>query len=235
MTRPRSSALTSARASKLGALLLAALFAVPAGAESVAKPAPVGIAPPQRLELAPLSGRIAVIDVQRILQESLAARSVQKQLETQRAKFQAEISSREKELNDADNELKELRNTSKDGEAVSEKEQQLRQRFMEMERDVQTKRHALDEGFTKSMGVVRDNLLGVVDGLAKAKGLQAVLLKQQALWFEPSLDITDEVLTRLNAKVVDVPVKIDLSGTAATPTPDKIPDKAADKPVQPKP
>ncbi len=222
MTRRKNSASISARVSK-AATLLAVLLALPAWAEpaETGKAAPVGIAPPQRLEAAPSNGRIAVIDVQRILQESRAARSVQKQLETQRAKFQAEISGREKELNDADNELKELRNTNKDGDAVTEKEQQLRQRFMEMERDVQTKRHALDEGFTKSMGVVRDNLLGVVDSLAQAKGLQAVLLKQQALWYEPTLDITDEVLTRLNAKITDVPVKIDLSGAAVAPTPEK--------------
>lgn len=166
--------------------------------------------------------RLAVIDVQRVLQESLAARSVQKQLETQRAKFQNEISGREKQLNDADNELKELRNTG-NGDALAEREQQLRQKFMEMERDVQTKRHALDEGFSAAMGVVRDNLLAVVERLAHERGIQAVLLKQQALWYDSTLDMTDDVLQKLNVQLVDVPVKMD-----APPVADKSVHEAED-------
>jgi outer membrane protein len=177
-----------------------------------------------------LDKRLAVIDVQRVLQESLAARSVQKQLETQRAKFQNEISGREKQLNDADNELKELRNTG-NGDALAEREQQLRQKFMEMERDVQTKRHALDEGFSAAMGVVRNNLLEVVERLARGRGIQAVLLKQQALWYDNALDMTDDVLQKLNAQLVDVPVKMD-----TPPVADKSIHEADDVPlVTPKP
>lgn len=163
--------------------------------------------------------RMAIIDVQRILQESLAARSVQKQLEAQRSKFQAEISGREKQLHEADTALKEMRNsTSGANDAIGEREQQLRQKFMEMERDVQARRHALDEGFSVAMGTVRDALLAVVRDVAKQQNFQVVLLKQQALWAESALDITDEVLTRLNTRLTDVPVKIDLS--AATPVSD---------------
>lgn len=228
MTRLRNSASISARVSKTAALLLlvsGAAWAATQPPESTRAAAPVGMAPPARLESAP-ENRLVVIDVQRILQESLAARSVQKQLESQRAKFQSEISSKEKALNDADNELKELRNTNKDAETLPEREQQLRQKFMAMERDVQSKRHALDEAFTNSMGVVRNTLLAVVADLAKSRGIQAVLLKQQALWYDPSLDITDSVLTKLNAQLTEVPVKIDLTappevGAAEAPTPVK--------------
>lgn len=226
MTRLRNSASISARVSKTAALLLLVSGAAWAGTpqESHAV-APVGVAPPARLAVGP-ENRLVVIDVQRILQESLAARSVQKQLEAQRARFQSEISSKEKALNDADNELKELRNTNKDAETLPEREQQLRQKFMAMERDVQSKRHALDEAFTNSMGAVRNALLAVVADLAKTKGIQAVLLKQQALWYDPSLDITDAVLTKLNAQLTEVPVKIDLSvlpvaGATEAPTPIK--------------
>lgn len=171
---------------------------------------------------------VAIIDVQRILQESLAAKSVQKQLETQRAKFQAEISDQEKQLQAADNQLKEARATTPTDASVLG-EQQLRQRFTEVEREVQTKRHALDDAFATSMGIVRTNLLDVVQDVAKQRGITLVLLKQQALWHDPVLDMTGDVLNKLNARLIEVPVKIQL------PAPDvssgsQAPDKTGVKP-----
>lgn len=153
---------------------------------------------------------IAIIDVQRILQESLAARSVQKQLETQRAKFQAEIAGQEAQLHSADEQLKEARATLA-ADALTARERQLREQFTEVERNVQTKRRALDEAFTNSMGVVRTNLLEIVQEIARQRGINLVLLKQQALWHDPALDITGAVLDRLNAKLTHVPVKIQLA------------------------
>ncbi len=211
MTRPRNSASTSARVSRIVAFLLLAC----GSAWAAPQPEPARAVAPASLASPPLAttveSRLVVIDVQRILQESLAARSVQKQLESQRARFQSEIASKEKALNDADNELKELRNTNKNTEQLPEREQQLRQKFLAMEREVQSKRHALDAAFTNSMGAVRNALLAVVADLAKNRGIQAVLLKQQALWYDPSLDVTDAVLAKLNAQLTEVPVKIDLS------------------------
>ncbi|MEJ0062992.1 MAG: OmpH family outer membrane protein [Alphaproteobacteria bacterium] len=176
-------------------VLLIAVLLMPAAAWAEAKP-PL---PPASIT--------AIIDVQRILQESLAAKSVQKQLENQRAKFQAEISEQEKQLRDADEELKEARNTLA-ADAFAEREQKLRQKFTEVEREVQGKRHALDGGFTAAMEVVRKNLLDVVQDVAKLRGFNLVLLKQQSLWYDPALDITDDVLNRLNIKLTEVPVKV---------------------------
>lgn len=176
---------------------------------------------------AKVATRLAVIDVQRILQESLAARSVQKQLETQRAKFQAEISNREQELHAANEELKAARDKAGDTAAqagLEQREQQLRERFVAIERDVQSKRHALDEAFNSSMAVVRGSLLQVVQELAAEQGVAAVLLKPQLLWHDPALDLTSTVLQRLNERLQNVPVKIEPPPViAADPAPDTPP------------
>jgi Skp family chaperone for outer membrane proteins len=200
-------------------LVLLLLVSVPLHAE----PKPVAM-------MAPV---VAIIDVQRILQESLAAKSVQKQLEVQRAKFQAEISEQEKQLQAADDQLKEARTTTAP-DTLATREQQLRLRFTEVERDVQTKRHALDDSFATSMGVVRTSLLDVVQEVAKQRGITLVLLKQQALWHDPALDMTGEVLNKLNAKLTEVPVKIQLpppeSGSVADKTGAKADAATAGKP-----
>ncbi len=151
---------------------------------------------------------VAIIDVQRILEESLAAKSVQRQLESQRAKFQAEISDEEQSLRRAEGELTKSRDTVRP-EIYADKEQQLRQRFLSVERHVQAKRKTLDQSFTDSMNVVRKNLLDIVGVLAHERRANLVVVKQQVLWSDKSMDITDEVLARLNKALPQVAVKVD--------------------------
>ena len=150
---------------------------------------------------------IIVVDIQRLLQESLAAQSVQKQLVAQREKYQKEIVSEENRLRGLEQELRESRGTLSQPES-SKKEQSLRQQFLEVERNVQSRRHALDDAFTDSMNVVRSNLLEVVNEVAKERKSSAAIIKQQVLWNDKSLDVTDEVLERLNKKLPSMTVTV---------------------------
>lgn len=177
---------------RLGCIaLLAVLSASPVYAETaVAKlPAPV----------------IAIIDVQRILQESLAAKSAQKQLEAQRAKFQSEIEVEENGLRQAEQDLSKQRSQLA-AQAYADREQQLKQRFTTVENHVSARRKVLDQSFTDSMNTVRGALLDVVDKTAHEHGANLVIVKQQALWTDQPLDITDEVLKRLDQKMPKVDV-----------------------------
>ena len=173
-------------------LMVLMVVATPVAAESAKLPAPV----------------IAIIDVQRILQESLAAKNVQQQLEAQRAKFQNEIAGEEKQLRQAEQELAAARqNLTPD--VLADREQQLRQRFLTVERQVQSRRKALDQAFSESMNKVRKSLLDIVSQIAGQKGANLVVVKQQALWSDRQLDITDEVLASLNKALPAVPIKVE--------------------------
>jgi len=148
---------------------------------------------------------IAIVDVQRILEESLAAKSVQKQLETQRSKFQTEIEKEENDLRQSEQELSKSHDQLPTN-VYAEREQQLRQRFLSVERHVQARRKVLDQAFTDSMNTVRSNLSEIVEAVAHQHGANIVIVKQQALWADKSLDVTDEVLGRLNKRLPQVTV-----------------------------
>ena len=148
---------------------------------------------------------IAIVDVQRILQESLAAKSVQKQLEAQRSKFQTEIEGEENGLRQAEQSLSKQRDQLAP-QTYADREQQLRQRFSTVETHVQSRRKVLDQSFTDSMNTVRGALLDVVDKVAHEHGANIVIVKQQALWTDQPLDITDEVLKRLDQKMPKIDV-----------------------------
>ncbi len=172
----------------------------------------LGMVGPDRSARAEVAARMpapvaALIDVQRILQESLASKSVQKQIDAYRARFQTETEGEENELRRAEQELVKARATIP-AEAYADREQQLRQRFLTVERHVDARRKALDKVFTDSMDAVRTGLLDVVQTLARERGVNLVLIKQQTLWADKALDVTDEVLMRLNKKVPQISVRI---------------------------
>jgi outer membrane protein len=180
------------------AMLLAAIF----GSTFAVAETPVTDVKPLNVATA-----TAIVDVQRILQESTAAKSVQKQLEAHRAAFQKEISAEEKKLTELESQLKQDRAKISE-EAYGVREQQLRQQFLTVEREVQARRRALDQAFNDAMGVVRTNLLAVVESLARSRGITLVLQKQQAMWHDHALDVTGEVLRQLDAKLANVAVDI---------------------------
>lgn len=150
---------------------------------------------------------VATIDVQRVMQESQAAKSVQKQLEAQRAKFQTEIAAEETSLRKAEQDLAKARDTVPP-DVFAEREQQLRQRFLAVEKQVQARRKALDQAFTESMNAVRKSFLDIVGGVAHEHGANLVIVKQQVLWSDKAMDITEESLARLNKSMPQVQVKV---------------------------
>lgn len=150
---------------------------------------------------------VAIVDIQRILQASKAAKSVQQQLDAQRSKFQTEIATEETGLREAEQKLAKLRETAKTDEYV-EQEQKLQQRFMSVERHVQARRKALDQGNTDAMNVVRKGLVDIVSQIAKERGVNLVIVKQQVIWNDQTIDITDDVLVRLDKALPQVPVNV---------------------------
>lgn len=148
-----------------------------------------------------------VVDVQRILDESEAAKGVQKQLNQQRARFQAETEKEENQLRQAEQDLGKSHDRLS-AEIYGEREQQLRQRFISVERHVDVRRKMLDQSFTDAMNVVRDKLLAIVQEIAREKDVKLVLVKQQILWADKPLDVTDDVLARLNKLLPQVTVKV---------------------------
>ncbi len=150
---------------------------------------------------------IALVDVQRILQEASAARTVQQQLEDQRSKFQTEITAEEADLRKAEQKLAKLRDSAQ-ADVYAEEEQKLRQRFLTVERHVQARRKALDQAFTDSMNAVRKGIVDIVTAVSKEKGVNLAIVKQQVIWNDQSIDITDEVLARLNKDMPKIQVKV---------------------------
>ena len=150
---------------------------------------------------------VAVVDVQFILQEAAASKSIQKQLEAQRETYQNEISKQEDRLRAVEQELNHQRaNLSPDD--FGQKRREFEQQVADVQRTVQARKRVLDQAFNESMTKVRDAVLQTVTEVAGEQKATLVLAKQQVVLAEKSLDLTAAVLERVNKKLPSVPVTV---------------------------
>ncbi len=150
---------------------------------------------------------VAVVDVQFILQEAAASKSIQKQLEAQRETYQNEISKQEDRRRAVEQELNHQRaNLSPDD--FGQKRREFEQQVVDVQRTVQARKRVLDQAFNESMTKVRDAVLQTVTEVAGEQKATLVLAKQQVVLAEKSLDLTAAVLERVNKKLPSVPVTV---------------------------
>jgi outer membrane protein len=147
----------------------------------------------------------AVIDYQRILREAAAARSIRAQIENRRKAYQGEISKEEQRLYEADKEFARQRSLLTP-EAFAEKRQAFEEDVSEVQRLVQQRRRELDRAAEAALNEVKAALIEIVTGIAEERGFNLVLPSSEVLFFARKIDLTEEVLAKLNAMLPDVTV-----------------------------
>jgi Skp family chaperone for outer membrane proteins len=172
----------------LASLFLALLFAVPAQAE----------------EAAPANS-IAVINIQSIMNDASAAKSVRDQLQKKQKAFQDELKKKEDELKKEDDELVKQRSILAQ-DAFEKKVRDFKAKATAAQKEVQSKKAQLDHGFEEAVNTIQKTVIGIVADVAKEKKLTLVLPTSQTLYAAPNMDITAETLKRLNSKLPNVTV-----------------------------
>lgn len=151
---------------------------------------------------------IAVVDVQYVLQNAAATRSIQQAIESQREVYAREIAAQERSLRDAEQELREQESRLAPDE-FHQRRRDFEQRVAAVQRAVQERKGDLDRVFNSAMGTVREQLLQTVADVARETGATVVLSKQMVVIMEKSLDLTETVLSRLNERLPTVAVDLD--------------------------
>jgi Skp family chaperone for outer membrane proteins len=148
---------------------------------------------------------VAVVDIQRVMRESAAAKSIQGQIEKLRASYQKEITKQENDLRNAEQELNRQR-TLVSPDAFNERRRQFEQKVGSLQRDVQNRKRELDKSFSTAMRTVEKSLREIIEQLVTERRLNLVLIKSQTIYNAPEFEMTDEVMKRLNAKLPSVKV-----------------------------
>ena len=144
--------------------------------------------------------RVAVIDVNKILNESEAGKAAKKKMEARYEELKKTIDSKQGEARKIKEEIDKQKvmvgkeKLKEKEDALQAKVNELRQLTQEGEREMQTRQAELTREVLKSVE-------GKVDTIVKADKLDLVLEKSSGvIHYNPSMDITQRVLDMVNAE-----------------------------------
>jgi len=139
--------------------------------------------------------KLGVVNSDRILRDSIPARAAMQKLE-------AEFSRRDKELQEVGARLKaSVERFEKDGPVMTETDRARRQRELaEMDREFQRKQREFREDFNQRRNEELQGLLERTNRIIRqiAEQEKYDLIVQEAVYFNPRIDITEKVLRALN-------------------------------------
>ncbi len=151
---------------------------------------------------------IAVVNIQQIMRDSAAAKSVREQLESKQKSFQADITKKEEDLQKEDQDLAKQQSVlSKD--AFAAKAKAFRSKATDVQKEVQAKKALLDSGFEHALNDIQKSVNEIISDMAKEKGFTLAVPTSQVLYADDKMDISKEVLDRLNKKLPKLDVKFD--------------------------
>jgi len=143
---------------------------------------------------------IAIVDMKAVRQQSTAMANIREQITTYRSGFQSQIKQEEEQLRAANQELARQRSILS-AEAFAEERKKFEARLAEVQRLVQTRRQELDQSRETAMRSIQKELNGVIAEIAGERGVVLVLQRDQTILAARSLEITAEVIDRLNKKM----------------------------------
>lgn len=155
-----------------------------------------------------------VIDMNKVMQTTDAAKEIFSQLEGKRKEYQTNISKEEESLRAAEQAIIKQKDTLSK-EAFDKKRNEFEEKVISGQKLVQDRKRILDQAFNSSMMALRNAAAKVVADVAKEKGFSAVFTQDAVMISTPDMDITDVVIERMNKSVKKIPV--DWSAAASGP------------------
>lgn len=150
---------------------------------------------------------IAVVDIQRLMTESNAAKTIQEQVQSYQEKFLGELREKEEALRKKEKDVLEQR-ASLSQEEFAKQRDEFEKQLIEARQYAQSRKRALDEASAKALGQLRGEVFKVVQSIADANNYDLVLARQHVVLGAKSIDVSEEAMEKLNAAIKDIKVTI---------------------------
>ena len=152
------------------------------------------------------NAKIAIVDVQLVLDNSVAVKHLRESIDKISEQFSKELSAKEIEFKQMEAALVKKRETVKPEQFDSEVEG-FYKRLSAFQHDTQKKKEKLERAHSEAIEFVHENTIKIVHEIAKEKGFNLALPMSQTLYADEAFSITSEVTKRLNNKVTEVALK----------------------------
>jgi outer membrane protein len=157
---------------------------------------------------------VLVVDMQRVLQESKAGKMIQSQMQQQVSTYQKTLAKQDQELAATQQDLQRQQSIlAQDAFAVKVKE--FEQHVKDASKRAQEAQQTLSESRNEAVGKVDTAMLQVIDGLAKERGANLIVNRGAVVMFDVRMDVSDEVIKRLDEKLPAVTVSFNRPASGA--------------------
>ncbi|MHB1205081.1 MAG: OmpH/Skp family outer membrane protein [Rhodospirillaceae bacterium] len=146
---------------------------------------------------------IGVVDADKLLQDSLAAKGVRLEREKYANTYQAQVKDTETKLRTEDQELSQQRGVLAP-DVFQQRATAFQQKLADFQGQVKEKQDRLDYSFQQAMQEIGNTIVLISAEVAKAQGLTAVVARNQMVYVDPTLDITAPILERINQRLPSV-------------------------------
>lgn len=151
---------------------------------------------------------VAVLDVERVMRDSKAGKALQDQIDKTRSTNQEQDREAENALRAADRQLSDQRAVLS-AESYAEKRSELQTRLTTLQRDFDQRRKRFQGAMGRAWNQIRNALTEVTADLASEQEIDIVVSRAGTVLLANELDITAEVLTRLDAKLSEVTLTVE--------------------------
>ena len=158
--------------------------------------------------------RIVLVDLDGVLRAADANNRVRELLDGQRAKFQEEFRAIEVNLQQSERDLLAKRKLM----AKDEYEKLViafQARVSSVQKEIQYKRQSIDDAYQKAASDIRKLAIEVIKKIASEREIDLILNRDSSVIFLPHLNISDEVLTRLNERTKNARIEIEIKKPVA--------------------
>lgn len=154
--------------------------------------------------------KIAVVDVESILEHSLAIKEIKKVISGIGAQIQNDMIYNEIELKKIEHELITQRGFMSDND-FNVKLSEFNKKVSLVQQEMQLKKAALEQAHSDAIAEVHKNMIEIINDLSKKYGFNIVFPASQVIFVKNDLNITLEVITNLNEKIQSVKVNYNLN------------------------
>ena len=158
--------------------------------------------------------RIALVDLDGVLRTADANNRVRELLDGQRAKFQEEFRAIEVNLQQSERDLlakRELMSKDEYEKLVTA----FQARVSSVQKEIQYKRQSIDNAYQKALNDIRKLAVEVITKIASEREIDLILNRNSSVIFLPHLNISDEVLSRLNERTKNARIEVEIKKPVA--------------------
>lgn len=165
----------------------------------------LGVCTPSWTQAQECGRTFLVVDHDRLMAESTAAEKVRKDIEKKRQSFQDELAKHEQDLRQEADDLKHTQGTLSE-DAFTQKRMAFEKKVSKIHEKVADRRAQLEQAIQDARIVIIEKISSIVEQLCKERGIDAVVPKAGLVYARDRLEVTTEVLNRLNAQLPEVKI-----------------------------